>query len=91
MENSYPSDFEKYKAFLEVIDRVGVGLAKGTDLEEGEPLKEWVAFLEWGVKLLPEGYEKTRDMLRRNLRDGAQLHGSKTASKKLVVWNEARL
>lgn len=53
---------EKYKAIKELVDRVGYGLAQDKMLTFDEKLKEWVAMLTSTVKLLPKGYEKTREI-----------------------------
>ena len=50
---------EKFRVILDVIDRVGHALSQASNLSDGERLKAWVEILEWGVKELPEGYEKT--------------------------------
>lgn len=59
MEKSKTTDIQRYHAILSLIDGVGVGLANETHLTDAEKLSEWVEILEWGIKELPEGYEKT--------------------------------
>lgn len=52
----------EYEAIKGVIDRVGHALATDKTLSLDEKLEEWVGILEWGVKMLPEGYEQTRQL-----------------------------
>lgn len=57
-----PSDAEKYKAIKDMVDCVGYSLANNTEFSPDKKLKEWIEILEWAVKVLPEGYEKTREI-----------------------------
>lgn len=54
---------EKHEAIKSVIDTVGFALSSDNSLSAAEKLSEWVAILEWGVEMLPVGFEKTKQML----------------------------
>lgn len=58
------SDAEKCEVIKQVIDDVGCALATDGTLSDEQKLAEWVDILNWGVEVLPEGYEKQKAMLK---------------------------
>lgn len=67
-EDAVP-DADTYEMIKTVIDNVGAELAKDTELSADAKLAEWVAILEWGVKSLPAGYERQREMFLSAIAD----------------------
>ena len=51
---------QQFEAICGLVDRVGEDLAQDGILTEMQKLGEWVDVLRWAVKLIPEGYEKSR-------------------------------
>lgn len=58
------SDAEKYESIKTIIDKVGYALSTDKTMSDAQKLREWVAILKWGVEELPDGYEKTKAMLK---------------------------
>ena len=86
------SDAEKYEAIKDVVDRVGYGLARDDHLTDDEKLKEWVAILEWAVKMLPEGYEQTREMFLEGIANPRREdYDAELLRRQREVWANTRI
>ena len=70
VQNGTVSDADAYKTICDVVDRVWKGL---TDNMKRKTLRadqrpDWFSILEWAIKVMPEGYERQRDILMDELK-----------------------
>ena len=67
------SDADAYKAICDVVDRVWKGLTdnmKRKTLRKNQ-IPDWVQTLEWAIKVMPDGYERQREIFQEELKQNA--------------------
>ena len=64
------TDAEIYKKIGDVLENVWLALTENMTRSYllPEQVPEWVETLQWAIKVMPEGYERQRDIIQEELR-----------------------